>query len=197
MPKSSGPTHKKLLEAAAVLVAEESLANLSVENIAEKAGVSRRTFFQHFPSKDHLLAEVVEYSRPTYLDRYRKWADMCGAGARIDQRIASIFENITGAALNPNWKGCCFIRMAAELGSLQGHPVHLLVAAANQDMESWLVAELAKEHYEQPDVLARQLVVLINGLLMMQLVTHSTAYGQDIGGLVSNLLEGHRQKKAA
>lgn len=197
MPKSGEPTRLRLLEAASVLVAEESLANLSIENIADKAGVSRRTFFQHFPSKDHLLAAVVEYSRPTYLDRYKMWADKCGADATIDRRIASIFEGITGAAHNPNWKGCCFIRMAAELGSLQGHPVHLLVAAANQDMERWIETELAKEHYDQPAALARQLVVMINGLLMMQLVTHSTAYGQDIGGLVRNLLDGHKPKKVA
>lgn len=197
MPKSSEPTRLRLLEAASVLVAEESLANLSIENIADKAGVSRRTFFQHFPSKDHLLAAVVEFSRPAYLDRYKMWADKCGADATIDRRLASIFEGITGAAHNPNWKGCCFIRMAAELGSLQGHPVHLLVAAANQDMERWIEAELAKEHYDQPDVLARQLVVMINGLLMVQLVTHSTAYGQDIGGLVRNLLDGHKPKKVA
>lgn len=197
MPKSSEPTRLRLLEAASVLVAEESLANLSVENIADKAGVSRRTFFQHFPSKDHLLAAVVEFSRPTYLDRYRTWADTCGPGATIDQRIASIFENITSAAHNPNWKGCCFIRMAAELGSLQGHPVHMLVAAANDDMERWIEAELTKEHYDRPEALARQLVVLINGLLMIQLVTHSTAYGQDIGGLVRNMMDGHKPKKAA
>jgi len=197
MPRSGETTRTKLLEAASVLVAEESLANLSIENIADKAGVSRRTFFQHFPSKDHLLAAVVEFSRPTYLDRYRKWADSCGPGATIDQRIASIFENITQAAHNPNWKGCCFIRMAAELGSLQGHPVHLLVAAANQDLEKWLERSLADERYDQPAALARQLVVLINGLLMMQLVTHSSEYGQDIGGLVRNLLDGHKPKKAA
>jgi len=197
MPKSSEPTRNRLLEAAAVLVAEESLANLSIENIADKAGVSRRTFFQHFPSKDHLLAAVVEYSRPTYLDRYKTWADKCGPDATIDQRVTSIFENITQAAHNPNWKGCCFIRMAAELGSLQGHPVHLLVAAANSDLEKWLETELAREHYEAPEALARQLVVLINGLLMIQLVTHSSAYGQDIGGLVRNLLAGHKKRQAA
>ena len=197
MPKSSEPTRLRLLEAASVLVAEDSLANLSIENIADKAGVSRRTFFQHFPSKDHLLAAVVDYSRPTYLDRYKTWANKCGPEATIDQRITSIFEGITGAAHNPNWKGCCFIRMAAELGSLQGHPVHLLVAAANQDMEDWIGAQLAKEHYQEPAALARQLVVLINGLLMMQLVTHSTEYGQDIGALVRNLLNGHKPKKAA
>lgn len=197
MPKSSEPTRNRLLEAAAVLVAEESLANLSIENIADKAGVSRRTFFQHFPSKDHLLAAVVEYSRPTYLDRYKTWSDNCGPGATIDQRIVKIFENITQAAHNPNWKGCCFIRMAAELGSLQGHPVHLLVAAANSDLEKWLETELAKEDYDAPEALARQFVVLINGLLMIQLVTHSAAYGQDIGGLVRNLLAGHKKRKAA
>ena len=80
---------------------------------------------------------------------------------------------------------------------LQGHPVHQLVAAANQDMEHWLEAELAKEKYQEPAALARQLVVLINGLLMIQLVTHSTAYGQDIGGLVKTLLEGHKHKMAS
>lgn len=197
MSKKAETTRLRLLEAASVLVAEESLVNLSIENIADKAGVSRRTFFQHFPSKDHLLAAVVEHSRPTYLDRYRIWADQCGPEATIDQRIASIFQNITKAAHNPNWKGCCFIRMAAELGSLQGHPVHRLVAAANHDMERWLEAELAKENYAEPAALARQFVVLINGLLMMQLVTHSTEYGHDIGGLVRNLLAGHRQRKAA
>lgn len=197
MPKSSEPTRQRLLEAAATLVAEESLAQLSIDNIADRAGVSRRTFFAHFPSKDHLLAAVVEFSRPTYLDRYRMWSDQSGPGAPIDERIASIFKGITGAAHNPNWKGCCFIRMAAELGSLQGHPVHVLVAAANRDMEQWFEAELAKEGYDHADVVARQLVVLINGLLMMQLVTRSSAYGEDIGGLVRNLLAGHKQQAAA
>lgn len=197
MPKSSEPTRQRLLEAAAVLVAEESLAQLSVDNIADRAGVSRRTFFAHFPSKDDLLAAVVEFNRPVYLDRYRMWADRCGPDASIDERIASIFTGITQAAHNPNWKGCCFIRMAAELGTLKGHPVHGLVAAANMDMERWFEGELGRAGYGEPDVLARQLVVLINGLLMMQLVTRSTAYGDDISGLVRGLLDGHRHRAAA
>lgn len=197
MPKSSEPTRQRLLEAAAGLVAEESLAQLSIENIADRAGVSRRTFFAHFPSKDDLLAAVVEFNRPVYLDRYRMWADACGADAPIEQRIASIFKGITGAAHNPNWKGCCFIRMAAELGTMKGHPVHGMVAAANLDMEHWLETELASAGYGEAAALARQLVVLINGLLMMQLVTRSTAYGEDISGLVRNLLDGHRHRAAA
>ena len=38
MPKSGELTRAKLLEAASVLVAEASLANLSIENIADRAG---------------------------------------------------------------------------------------------------------------------------------------------------------------
>ncbi len=196
MPRSSEPTRQRLLEAASALVAEESLAQLSIENIADRAGVSRRTFFAHFPSKDDLLTAVVDFSRPVYLDRYRMWADQCGPGAPIEERIASIFKGITGAAHNPNWKGCCFIRMAAELGTLKGHPVHGMVAAANLDMEHWFEAELKDAGYDEPAAIARQMVVLINGLLMMQLVTRSTAYGEDIGGLVRNLLDGHKHKAA-
>ena len=180
MPKNGQETRKRLLDAACTLLAEQSLADFSIERISEMAGVSRRTFFAHFPSKDHLLAEVAEHMRPSHLDRYRAWSDSCGPLATIEERLQRIFECITDAALNPKWKGSCFIRVTAELGNQTGHPVHAVVTAANRDMEKWLDAELLRGGYIESDSLARQLVVMINGLLMLQLVTRSTAYGKDI-----------------
>lgn len=180
MPKNRAETRARLLDAACAVVAEESLSDLNIEHISDRAGVSRRTFFDHFPSKDHLLAEVVEHMRPTYLDRYRTWSDSCGPLATVEDRLQKIFECITNAAFNPNWKGSCFIRVSAELGKQTGHPVHAVVTEANHDMEKWFDAELRKGGYMESDSLARQLVVMINGLLMLQLLTRSTSYGKDI-----------------
>lgn len=188
MPRSGQETRKRLLDAACQILAEESLADLSIERISAAAGVSRRTFFAHFPSKDHLLAEVVQHMRPAHLDPYRAWSESCGPLAPIEERLQHIFECISDASRNPKWKGSCFIRVSAELGNQSGHPVHAVVSAANRDMEKWLDGELLRGGYLDSASLARQLVVMINGLLMIQLITRSSAYGKDIVSGLMRLL---------
>ncbi|WP_395687332.1 TetR/AcrR family transcriptional regulator [Aestuariivirga sp.] len=188
MTRKRDKTRQRLLEAAETLIAEESLAQLKIDRITERAGVSRRTFFLHFPSKDHLLAAIMGHLRPGYVDRYRALADSRGPDASLEARLVCLFEAITASALDPEWRGSFFIRIASELGHLRGHPVHAVVAAANRDMEAWLADELRTAGHADADGIARQLLVLINGLMMVQLITRSPAYGEDAIRLVRTLL---------
>jgi AcrR family transcriptional regulator len=48
-------TRDMILEALAGLIAEGSLAEFSVQDVADRAGVSLRTVYRHFPSRDALL----------------------------------------------------------------------------------------------------------------------------------------------
>lgn len=185
-------TRERLLEAASRIILEESLSQLSIDRIAQRAGLSRRTFFLHFTSKDELLAEVITYLRPAYAQRYRQWAEYLDPDLTVEERIYGLFRNLLEAIGKPGWRGCCFLRISAELGDRQGHPVHAAVAGAQHDLERWLVSELSRGDYVAPVLTARQLVVLINGLLVMQLVHRTPCYGAAVLCMLPDLLAAGR-----
>jgi AcrR family transcriptional regulator len=55
-------TRQALVDAAYALVRDHGLENLTAEAVADRAGVSRRTFFNYFPSVESVLtASVTEF----------------------------------------------------------------------------------------------------------------------------------------
>lgn len=63
-------TRDALLEATRTVTAEHGIDAATIEQIAEHAGVSRRTFFNYFPSVDAALAEAVMSSIAGVADIY-------------------------------------------------------------------------------------------------------------------------------
>ena len=59
MPPDATDTRQKILDAAQRVVMERGFASASVDAIQEEAGISRGTFFYHFPSKDDLARELL------------------------------------------------------------------------------------------------------------------------------------------
>ncbi|WP_217630283.1 TetR/AcrR family transcriptional regulator [Nocardioides exalbidus] len=52
--------HRAIVDAARALATEHGAHGFTVDRVAELAGVSRRTVFNHFPGVDHLLVAVCE-----------------------------------------------------------------------------------------------------------------------------------------
>jgi AcrR family transcriptional regulator len=71
---------ERILRAARVVLAERGLS-VRVEDVADAAGISRRTVFRHFESRDVLLAAALRDSMRSYGDRIpryeagRPWGD--------------------------------------------------------------------------------------------------------------------------
>jgi len=181
-----------LIDAAYRIISEESLSQLSIDRVSERAGLSRRTFFLHFSSKDELLAAVLTYLRPVHAAKYTEWTSSLPAGLSVEQRIMALFTKLIADISQPGWKGCAFLRISAEFGELTGHPVHAVVIDAHRDMEQWLEAELSMGDYSAPSLTARQLVLLFNGLLMMQLVHRHPAYAEATMAMLPTVLASGR-----
>ncbi len=52
-------THRAIMHSAKVLFEQHGISNVTIEQIAENADVSRSTFFSHFDSLDSLLTEIA------------------------------------------------------------------------------------------------------------------------------------------
>ncbi len=77
MPRTRTATPREakvseLLDAAEDLFARQGTANTSTAQLARAAGVSEKTLFWYFPSKDHLLVAVVERRAQRLFARLRR-----------------------------------------------------------------------------------------------------------------------------
>lgn len=190
--RNGSATRLKILDAASDMLASESVGNVNLDRISHMAGLTKKSIYYHFPSKDHLLTAAVDYLRPTYLEQYRVWAESAGENAPLHDRVLMILRGLSQAAEDPHWKGCCFVRVAAELGSLPGHPARKMVERAIREMEAWFEAELAGEGCNNPAGVARLLVILLNGVVVTLLVHRQGPYGSEAIELLDTILPaGH------
>lgn len=58
-PDTSLPLRDACVAAAREVIAERGLEHLSLREVARKLGVSHQAPYRHYPSRDHLLAEVM------------------------------------------------------------------------------------------------------------------------------------------
>ena len=61
-------TRREIAESAVTLFARDGYDNVSVEDIAEEAGISLRTFYRYFSAKDEVLSPIVTQGTEDLLD---------------------------------------------------------------------------------------------------------------------------------
>lgn len=92
--------HDRILGAAAALYGERGYYDTRVEDIVERAGVSRRTVYQHFKDLDELRFAVFERAIATTLVRLAEIAQDKDAPDRLRAVLTRMFEHI---AITPHF----------------------------------------------------------------------------------------------
>lgn len=187
MVANSSETRARILEAADTLFYSEGVLNVGVDAIAAQAGVTKRTLYYHFRSKDDLIAAYLEWRNEPTHKRYRKWAEVEGASAA--DKIATVFARLGSYAQDPRWKGCGFSRAAAELAGLPGHPALAVAAQHKREMEASLRDIIAADGVEDTEQKARQVMILLEGTISLMLIHHDTSYTEEAARAVRALLK--------
>src|SRR5262245_6491888 len=95
-----GP-RERLLEAAREVTYAQG-GHVGVDAILERAGVARRSLYQHFGGKDGLIAETLRTTRNE--TRYGEVMDAAGDDPRA--RVLAVFDELDVITSRPAFRGC-------------------------------------------------------------------------------------------
>ncbi|QWW68298.1 TetR/AcrR family transcriptional regulator [Rhizobium sp. WYJ-E13] len=186
MARSGIDTRERIIAAAAKLFYNEGVRAVSVDAVAEKADVTKRTLYYHFDSKDDLIAAYLETRDQPNLAVYRRW--FAETDGHLPAKIKGIFDNLARSARHPKWKGCGYLRTSAELANMPGHPAIKVGAAHKKNVEQWLAALFEEQHLAAPPKLARQIVLLLDGSFAAVLLHRDPTYMEAAGEAAAALV---------
>lgn len=187
MPRDARKTRERILDAANRLFYSEGIRAVSVDAVADKAGVTKRTLYYHFTSKDYLVASYLESRDQPNLALFEKW--FSEAPGPLANKLEALFHGLARAARHKKWKGCGFLRTAAELANMPGHPAIKIGAAHKKKFEAWLATMIAEADLDDAPALARQIVLLMDGAFSTMLVHRDPAYIEAAGQAAAVLVE--------
>jgi len=187
-------TRERIVAAANRLFYREGIRAVSVDAVAEEAGITKRSLYYHFKSKDDLIEAYLAYRDQPNLDAFRRWFEEKDGSTA--EKIEAIFQGLLTAASHPKWKGCGFLRTSAELANLPGHPAIVRGAAHKKKIEAWLRGCLATDGIDDADTIARQIVLLIDGAFAVVMLHRDPSYLSSAGAAARVLVETASRRNA-
>ena len=174
MPRSAEATKKVIFSAAYRLLYREGFSRTSMDAIADAAGVTKKTLYYHFDSKDDLVAAILEHQQAESLALFQRWADPSAKDptAFVDALFAKLHHWASGTV----WYGSGFTRLTMELADLPGHPARTAAHRHKAAVEDWLSGELKRLGQPRPKPVARQLMVLVEGCMSLVLIHQDAIY---------------------
>ena len=174
MRRKSTETRQQIIDAAYTLFYRSGFMRTGVDAIAHAAGITKRTLYQHFGSKDELIGAVLEHQHRMALERIRGWAD--GIAGEPDQMVRTLFEKLSQWASEIQWQGSGFTRAAVEFADLPGHPARIAARRQKAAVERYLVKKLAAQNLDDAEQLVREILLLVEGCQTLSLIHGNLDY---------------------
>ncbi|MEV7992516.1 TetR/AcrR family transcriptional regulator [Streptomyces sp. NPDC086077] len=148
----------RLLDAAAQLFYRDGVS-IGVEALCRAAGVSKRSMYQLFDSKDEMLAASLERQLPGYEAQLAP-GDADAGPPR--ERVLRVFELLEEASVSADYHGCPYLAALVELKDPE-HPASVVARAVKERLKTFFRTQAERGGAQDPELLARQLLLIFDG----------------------------------
>ena len=169
----------RILETADRLFYLQGIRAVGVDTVAAEVGISKRTLYNHFPSKDALIAAYLQrrFKMPPLSDKTPA-AQILGTFDSLERRFSA-----------KDFRGCPFVNAVAEIGP-ENRSVRKIAIAFKESRRLWFRNLLVQLGVADPDSLATQLVLLVDGSIAQDLVRDDPAMARAAKEAAKVLLSG-------
>jgi AcrR family transcriptional regulator len=175
MRRKTYEVRQRIIDAAYETVWRSGFHRTSIDGVAKRAKLTKRTLYSYFRSKDDLFAAVLLHYGELVAQRLQRIGDRmpCDRNGMID----SFFGQLAGwVGATPRWSGSGLTRLVVELADLPGHPARAIARRAKAKAETWLGERLKSAGVPQSQDRARELMLLMEGSMVLTLIHDDRKY---------------------
>lgn len=174
-----------LLDTAFALFARDGYHAVGIDTVLAKAGVAKMTLYNHFKSKEELIAAVLDRRAREIAAEIEAHVAAASGGAR--GRVLAVFDWLDAWFRSPGFHGCLFIKAASEYPLKGDLPRQASVAFKSACLG--LLERLCDElEVADAAALARQLALLIEGATVLAFIFRSPDSAADARAAAAKLL---------
>ncbi|HET7886298.1 MAG TPA: TetR/AcrR family transcriptional regulator [Bradyrhizobium sp.] len=178
-PKPKPTMKERILETADRLFYLKGIRAIGVDTIAAEIGISKRTLYNHFPSKDALISAYLE----------RRFVPRGPSDKSAVEQILGVFDSLERRFASKDFRGCPFVNAVAEVGG-ENKAVRKIAVAFKESRRLWFRDLLIEIGISDPEGLATQLVLLVDGSIAQDLVRDDPAMARAAKQAARVLLSG-------
>ncbi|RQO81928.1 TetR/AcrR family transcriptional regulator [Acidovorax sp. FJL06] len=153
------PARDRLLHTAHALFYQEGIRATGIDRVIAESGVTKVTFYRHFPSKNALVCAYLEYRHSGWIawfaDALQRHGDALPPGAGRVHALAPALAEWLGSE---HFRGCAFINSVSELGETVPEVVEI-AQRHKREMTALLATLLPVSAHHMQDAQALALVV--------------------------------------
>jgi AcrR family transcriptional regulator len=186
MPGRAEHTRRRIVDAAYDVFYKEGFAHAGLDAVARAAGVTKRTLYHHFDSKQTLIAAVLEAQHGLALARIRQWGER--AGDDPEAVVVTMFAEYQAWSRRAGWRSAGFTRAAMEFARSPGHPARIAARRHKAAVEDWLAEQFARGGISEARELARRIMLLVEGCNALILMRGDASYAVSAGATAQLLV---------
>ncbi len=156
------PAARRILDAAAELFYGRGINAVGVDLIAKRSGVTKKTLYDRFGSKEALVAAYLRERD----ERWRAWLTAEVEKSPPADRALATFDALALWVARENPRGCGFVNAAAELPDA-AHPARQVIADQKRWLREYLRQLCAEADVTAPGELADELLLLHEGATVL------------------------------
>jgi AcrR family transcriptional regulator len=158
------PMSERIMRAADRLFYRKGIRAVGVDSVAAEAGISKRSLYDTFPSKDALIA--------AYLRQRRQRLPVSDQPPAA--QVLALFDQLHVLFATGDFRGCPFVNAVTELAE-DCEEARRIALDYKEERRRHIVSLVASGGAVEPDALASQIALLFEGAIASMLVHQDPA----------------------